>query len=54
MRVDKERPLPNRETQEAIEEGESIARAPNVKEYHDMESLKDARNSDTPSSHSAE
>ena len=54
MRVDKERPLPNRETQEAIEEGERIARDPNVKGYHDMESLKAALNSDTPSSHSVE
>lgn len=54
MRVDAERPLPNRETQEAIEEGERIARDPNVKGYHDMESLKAALKSDTPLSNSAE
>ncbi len=38
-------PLPSRETQEAIEEGERIARDPDVKGYHDMKSLKAALNS---------
>lgn len=38
-------PMPNRETIEAIEEGERIARDPGVPGYKDMESLRRALNS---------
>lgn len=38
-------PVPNRETIEAIEEGERIARDPGVAGYKDMESLRRALNS---------
>ena len=38
-------PVPNRETIEAIEEGEQIARDPGVPGYKDMESLRRALNS---------
>ncbi len=38
-------PLPNRETLEAIAEGERIAHDPNVPGYKDMESLRRALNS---------
>lgn len=38
-------PVPNRETLEAIEEGERIAHDPKVPGYKDMESLREALNS---------
>ena len=38
-------PVPNRETLEAIEEGERIAHDPNVPGYKDMDSLRRALNS---------
>ena len=38
-------PVPNKETLEAIEEGERIAHDPNVPGYKDMDSLRRALNS---------
>ncbi|MBP5640484.1 MAG: type II toxin-antitoxin system RelB/DinJ family antitoxin [Victivallales bacterium] len=38
-------PLPNKETLEAIDEGERIAHDPMVRGYRDMESLRKALNS---------
>ena len=38
-------PMPNRETMEAIEEGERIAHDPTVPGYKDMDSLRKALNS---------
>ena len=38
-------PVPNKETMEAIEEGERIAHDPNVPGYKDMDSLRRALNS---------
>ena len=38
-------PVPNRETMEAIEEGERIAHDPTVPGYKDMDSLRKALNS---------
>lgn len=38
-------PIPNKETLEAIEEGERIAHDPNANGYHDMKSLLEALNS---------
>jgi DNA-damage-inducible protein J len=38
-------PVPNRETMEAIEEGERIAHDPTVPGYKDMDSLRKAPNS---------
>jgi DNA-damage-inducible protein J len=37
-------PMPNRETLQAIEEGERLAQDPNAPGYHDMESLLNALN----------
>jgi len=36
--------MPNRETLQAIEEGERLAQDPNAPGYHDMESLLNALN----------